>query len=405
VTDIAHRIARSLSGHPKIKNAAKYGYYLVFDTLGRLLGKAPMISDYEILTIDPDKADFFGYFTNRQFSPDGTLLIACKVEGSDCQINSFTPEGRFVATLGQSATWTWQQGPMAQWLLDGRVVFNCLTADGELAGQVVDPVSGETLFQTLPVQCLGQRSDVLISLNYRRLAENGTEYGYSQGTYPMACDDLEHDGLWYQDVAPGSEPRFLVSIADCVRHWQGEIDQSARYEINHAQFSPDDSHVAFILRRRTKGVESALYVLDLQSLELCRARTGTIVSHFCWSSLNSILVWAADVGGQTGYYHAAFDHPSGEAILTLEAHLPDGHPSSMASGGFVTDTYPDRWRHQRLFRISGADHQEIGSFYSPLRFFGPERCDLHPRLGPDGTIAIDTTYKGARQCVLIKCEA
>lgn len=400
---IAHKIARSLIGYPKIKNAAKYFYYFVFDTLGWLFGKASLISDHEVVTLDPKKADFFGYFSNRQFSPDGTRLIACKVAGSICQINTFTIEGSFIATLGKSATWTWQQGAMAQWLLNGFVVFNHLDNNGNLVGQVVDPVSGEHLFQTLPVQCLGQRSDVLISLNYRRLAENGTEYGYWQGSYPVPCDDLESDGIWFQEFAPGSVPQLVVSIADCVRHWQGEVDANALYEINHVQFSPDDTRAAFILRCRKKGVKSALYVIELQSKKLRRARTGDIVSHFCWSSLESILVWASDVDGQTGYYRAAFDDTTSEAFLTLEMHLPDGHPTAVETGMFITDTYPDRWRHQKLLRISRTGSAEIGSFYSPLRFFGRNRCDLHPRLGQDGTIAIDTTYTGKRQCVLIKC--
>lgn len=401
---IAHRIARSLIGYPKIKNAAKYGYYLVFDTLGWLFGKASLISDYEVLTLDPKNADFFGYFTSRQFSPDGRYLIACKVTGSSCHINTFTLEGDFIATMGQSETWTWQQGPMAQWLLSGLVVFNTLADDGQLVGQVVDPASGEKLFQTLPVQCLGQRSDVLISLNYCRLAKNGTEYGYSIGSYPIPCDDLESDGIWYQELLPDSLPRMVVSIADCVRHWQGKIDANALYEINHVQFSPDDTRAAFILRCRKNGVKSALYVIDLKSKLLCRAGTGDIVSHFCWSSPESILVWASNVDGQTAYYRAAFDDLTSEARLELVSQVLDGHPTVIGDGTFITDTYPDRWRHQRLLQISGTQSVEIGSFYSPLRFFGPDRCDLHPRLGRDGIVSIDTTYSGKRQCVLVKCE-
>ena len=46
------------------------------------------------------------------------------------------------------------------------------------------------------------------------------------------------------------------------------------------------------------------------------------------------------------------------------------------------------------------NHQKlitIGSFYNPINYYDDMRCDLHPRFSNDGSITVDTVYKGIRQ--------
>ena len=44
----------------------------------------------------------------------------------------------------------------------------------------------------------------------------------------------------------------------------------------------------------------------------------------------------------------------------------------------------------------------IGTFYSPMKYYGYKRCDLHPRWSPDGNfISIDSTHEDKRKTFLI----
>ena len=76
----------------------------------------------------------------------------------------------------------------------------------------------------------------------------------------------------------------------------------------------------------------------------------------------------------------------------------DGHPSFLGNI-ILFDSYPDRSRMQHLY-IYNADSDgidDIGSFLSPLRFFGPTRCDLHPKWSSNSKdIFIDSTHEGKR---------
>ena len=66
---------------------------------------------------------------------------------------------------------------------------------------------------------------------------------------------------------------------------------------------------------------------------------------------------------------------------------------------------PDKRLDQHLILLDTRTESsvEVKAFFSPRRFNGPVRCDLHPRWDRTGKyICIDCAYNGKREMVLLK---
>ena len=87
----------------------------------------------------------------------------------------------------------------------------------------------------------------------------------------------------------------------------------------------------------------------------------------------------------------------------------DGHPmfSPFDKNIFITDTYPDKKGDQHLIMVDLKNKNiiKISSLYSPLRYRGQVRCDLHPRWDRNGKfICVDSSSRGKREMILFDVE-
>ena len=126
-----------------------------------------------------------------------------------------------------------------------------------------------------------------------------------------------------------------------------------------------------------------------------------MVSHCNWKNSKEIIGWMHKYKSGNGYYLHQ-DKKDDFRQVGKNILMEDGHPSFSKCGRFMlTDTYPDRYRmsHLLLYDFNQQKLTTIGSFYNPTNYHDEMRCDLHPRLSNDGSITIDTVYKGTRQQV------
>jgi Tol biopolymer transport system component len=115
---------------------------------------------------------------------------------------------------------------------------------------------------------------------------------------------------------------------------------------------------------------------------------------------------------ESGDHFYLIDILSGETKIIGKDVLDtygDGHCSFSQDGRWiVTDTYPDRARHQRLLLYDTRSGRcaILGRFFSPWGFTNSTRCDLHPRWSPDGKwISIDSAYEGLRRTYFVNVAA
>ncbi len=130
--------------------------------------------------------------------------------------------------------------------------------------------------------------------------------------------------------------------------------------------------------------------------------------HFNWRHSQQLIV-------QDGGF-SIYQCGTGKIEQVGKGIIPDsgGHVSYLPAGNWIVgDTYPDLERNQHLYLYNVKNNQMIrlGAFKSPVEYTGSQaefvddewRCDLHPRVSPDGhLITIDSPHGGdGRQMYLI----
>ncbi|OOE88692.1 TolB-like translocation protein, partial [Salinivibrio sharmensis] len=246
------------------------------------------------------------------------------------------------------------------------------------------------------------KTDYFISLNYQRLMTLRPDYGYRN--LPTLNDDelneCEKDGLWRVDFETGKS-ELLISIADARNVKPRDEFDAAVHKFNHVMISPDGNRLIFMHR----------YLIGKRRFDrllLADAKTGAMkllsdfgmVSHCFWADDNTVLGYMRGPEEKDGYW--LLDVDTGE--FTPFAHevlskYGDGHPH-VVGDWFITDTYPDKARMQHLLQCNWktGEVKHVGEFFHCFQFSGETRCDLHPRLTPDGkAVYFDSVFTGERK--------
>jgi len=212
------------------------------------------------------------------------------------------------------------------------------------------------------------------------------------------------DGIWYLDLNTG-ENKLLFSIADIVQLEPLKTMQGAVHYFNHIFINPDGSRFLFFHVWLQKGRKyTRLITCNMDGSEPYPLINEGHVSHYTWKSVDELLCFSthADSGMK---YHLYKDKTSYREVIADGLLKEDGHPSYSPDGKFIlTDTYPDKYndRHLLLFEVSNERILNLGRFFSPYRYIGELRCDLHPRWSPSGRyIAFDSAHEEKRSMYAI----
>ena len=369
------------------------------------------------------KFHWFGYYDTRQFSPDGRYGLAMEV---DFEHRSPRPEdtvrlgmvdladGDRWIPLAETRAWNWQQGAMLQWLpgSNREVIYNDRVGD-RYVSIILDVRNGRRRTLPGPIYALSPDARWAVAPDFRRLADTRPGYGYNGIPDPNRDIPAPEDaGIWRLDLRTG-DYKLILSIAQVVRtpspppnpqwDWTG-----AKHWFNHLLVSPDGNRFIF-LHRWTGGAAGARRITrmftanpDGTGLHLVDGFGG--ISHFIWRDARHILSWASrpPLGGKFYLYEDRTDkvEPVGPEAMTS-----DGHASYLPGNRWiVNDTYPDKQRYQHLYLYDTRDQRRIplADFYSPPEYAGEWRCDLHPRVSPDGRLlTVDSPHQHGRQIYLV----
>lgn len=125
----------------------------------------------------------------------------------------------------------------------------------------------------------------------------------------------------------------------------------------------------------------------------------TNASHYAWIDDTTLLIYCCPPGAAERYWVVGIETGTREAIAD-PMMLQDGHPSILDHGRLIlTDTYPDIYGFQSLLlhdRLQGRTRR-LARTYCSLAYRSEMRCDLHPRVSPDGRWAcVDSVRTGRR---------
>lgn len=375
-----------------------------------LLPKAKIEGNLTKITPNDDYEYFFGYYDKNPWNERSTHILALRVRNScvypdsteAAEIVAIAIADRSMAKIASTVSWNVQQGCMAQWLDDEHVIFNdfrehkyvCIVCD--LRGNVANTYM-------MPIYALAEDKKTALTLDFSRLHRLRPGYGYAnipEKTKDALCPD--EPCIWKIDLVTGNICALLKYTDLTLFHHRHEMD-GAHHKVNHLMISPDGSRFMMLHRWIKDGKKhTRLLTCNIDGTGMYLLSDDGFVSHCCWKNNTQILAYLEKSTTGKGYYLLT-DRTEKYERLWPDL-IMDGHPSySSDRKQVVTDTYPDRRRMQSLYVMEGDRLTRVARVFSPFKYGGDVRCDLHPRWSQNGEeICIDASFENRRGIYLVK---
>lgn len=310
--------------------------------------------------------------------------------------------------LTKTSAWNFQEGCMAHWLDDSKIIFNDYR-NGKYVSVIMDTKTKKELkIIPYPVSGLSPNGKEALSLNFSRLRITRTDYGYG-GNGQEAQKEVPfpaNDGLFVVNLETG-EAKLIVSLEQI----KGMVPPFTKPSIEyfaHTRFNPDGSKIFWLARGYPEWNTSAFTVnKDGSNLQRCFP-DGWGGSHYDWLNNDELMITANYDAKK--YAHILFtvgkqDYKKlGNGDLDFDAHgtfSPD-------KKWMVTDGYPDKVTGDQkiyLMEMKTGNARLIGSYNEPKEYSnkGQWRCDIHSRWSPKGDmIGFNSTKSGSRQAYIYK---
>lgn len=394
-----------------LKNAVRNIYQGFFD----------LLPDYEsFFAADPIVREncFFGFHDCKPFSADGTKHLAgcldmplrMPTEHDLLEVGYWTG-GDFSqwVKIGETGAWNYHKGCRLQWVSDDECIYNQVSA-GRLCSEIYQVSSGNRRTIGWPVDTVSPDGKTATTFSYERLQAMMPGYGYLYGDADAMMDEniSEKTGLFMIDLTT-NQRRLLLSLRDLANCQPEEEMKDTFHFVTHTEFSPDGCYVAFLHRwyrdtfRRTR-----LVVYELASGKLTVSPTTGMVSHYHWNGENGIVAYCRMEGVDSHVYFSSPEMKEWKRCGYPTLNM-DGHQHFIDNDWFLVDTYPDKRRHSKLFKVNRKTDEVVllADVKSPKEFVAPDqdhwwKCDLHPRCSADGKWAsFDSVHNGIRSlCVM-----
>jgi hypothetical protein len=360
---------------------------------------------------DKQKQVYFGYYDVTPFDVSNRRILAMRTalgnssphqNGSPLELGYYTLNNpSLFQPFAESLSWNWQQGCRLQWIgnQDGHVIYNSFNNDKyeSIVCSIWDGVVHRRY--PLPVYAVSQDGRYALSLDFIKLHYGRRGYGYSM----PSPDQFDPDVAVYKINLSSGDIETLIRYADIRNLIRNLKEVSDKDYINHLSISPDGSSFIFFYiticgnKRRTHLVQARADGSDLrykiQEYE---------PSHYAWKTDGSLLLTVKTSKHSIRY---GILSACGKQFNLIEdkALYEDGHPSFLNHECLLSDTYPSKLGHQKLFLydIKTARRTDMASFYLPPAFAGEKRCDLHPRLSHDKKLVCVDVIKDKRRCMAI----
>lgn len=363
---------------------------------------------------------WFGYYDKLEFDPTNRFVLSNEVE-----FEGRTPDPTDVLRvgmvdlesgdewieLGQSTAWSWQQGCMLQWIPGDstRVIWNDRDGDA-FVSRILDTANPGAGIVTLPrpIFCLTSDGTTAFTIDYARVHDIRSGYGYAGGVDPVA-NELAPDsnGIWRMDIATGTST-LIYSIADAAA-LDAPTDgwpEGAKHWVYHLLVSTDRTRLSFLHCYKTSqgGIWCRMITTDLDGGRPFVLDPYGKTSHYDWRDGNHVLAWSWQ--GERGWAFWLFeDQTSNAEAIGPGTMVENGHCTYLADRRWIlNDTYPDDegFQHPFLFDTETGGAYSLGDFLSPTTYRGEFRCDNHPRSSRDGRlVVIDSPHQSGRQMYLL----
>lgn len=405
-----------LKSKPWIKFLVRNIYQTLFDIL-------PKKKEYSINNIDFRENYFFGFHDKTPFSQDCQKILANHLiinslrmpkKHDSLEIGYFKFNngniGEFVL-LKNTAAWNYHKGCRLQWIDNETLIFNS-TYNDKLVSTIYNIITLEEQIINYPIDTVSMDGKWASSFSYERLECLMPGYGYAYSDDGYISENIPKEtGLFLIDLKENSR-KLILSLSELVSDLK-DIQGIGEYKhyITHSEFSNDGRYISFLHRWTSTDIrdrKTRLVIYDLEKKIYFTAPTEGMVSHYVWNKDNKILAYC---NVDKTDCHVLFDIPNIENYRKIvpDKLNSDGHQSFINNIEFVTDTYPDKYRMAKLFKVNieREDVQLLASLHSPKKYQTRNfqkhiACDLHPRVSPNGKyVSFDSIRNNKRSlCIM-----
>lgn len=387
------RLAQILGHFPGLKQRIKKAYQTVNFHLNKK--KDPFQCELPLTRIGSHpNGEFFGYFQN---SPERNRNVAYLVPSfktlkyKRCFPVDICINGEKIA---ETTAWNWQQGCMLWWLNNEEICHNAFNGHVYQA-RIVNRVSHKYRLLDLPLCAISPDGTLGYSIDFKNLAILNPDYGYF--CHPRQNLDIKTATIYAINI---HENRILaeMNLDTILATSPLPSFHNARHEINHIMVSPDGQKIMFIHRwqQPRKSRQSRLIIANHNLTKPFCVMDCTMASHCTWKNSSQIIGWM-QFDNAPAYYSINCENE--REIIGKDILRTDGHPTVIENKWLLTDTYPDRARmsHLLLYHLDTGHLIKLGEFFSPLKFWGDTRCDLHPKYSSESkSVFFESTHTGQR---------
>lgn len=403
-----------VKSNPQLKSFLRNTYQSIFDLL-------PEKDNWSKNEIIEKKGYYFGFHDKSPFSFDECYILANKLEiplrmpkeGDSLIVGYWNKDFSKYVAISKTYAWNYHKGCRLQWLGDNskQFIFNNIV-DDKLGATIasVDDKSLRTI--SYPIDTVSHDGRHATSFSYERLNRYMPGYGYCYHDEPYFEEsESDNTGLFLVDIEKNTR-KLIVSLKTLSEIQSEDTMKDAHHYVTHTEFSPDDERIAFLHRWTYEDPDkryTRLITCKLDGTDIQISKTSGMVSHYDWDEQHGILAYC-QVNGIDGHYVFS-DYKMNDPKRVAPKLNSDGHQSYVpGSGCFVTDTYPDKRRHAKLYLcdIKKGTSELIADLKSPKTFQSPNvythwACDLHPRVSPKGKyVCFDSVHDGERSLCVMK---
>ena len=418
------------------------------------------------------EAEWFGYYNYDTLNHDQSKMLcnrakseSSKIKPQDCiEIGYYDlPNGSW-HKIGETDSWNWQQGAMAQWLPgngnENKVIYNC-SQGGHLTSRIVDIVTDETKDINWAIYGLTPDGKKSIALDLERSYWCRAYHYQSVANPEKEGRVVDGDGIFEIDLESNTR-KLLLDIKEIVALSPDKDFDEMKHWVEHIMINPSGTRFCFlhrfspisnILQYRTR---ICIADIDGGNLQVIPEWNSYMWSHFGWHDNDSFAVYtykrpslykSFDVSpvakSRNGalsvkriirsmalivkkiipkkyikrmlvrntfyqYYTIGCD---GKFHLNSQWIKPyfsvDGHPSFTTDGRYMlTDSYPDA-HNNRKYIVYNMETQK-GMVIAKLpenSIPGNSSCDLHPKLSHDNKyVVFDTTSSSKHSMMLFELD-
>lgn len=399
--------------NPALKQFIRNTYQYLFDLL-------PTPNEYFLNKFSFMENYFFGFHDALPFSVREDKILAnhnlfdlrMPTNNESLQVGYFDIIDGILGqfhVIGESFAWNYHKGCRLQWIDKDQVIYNT-AINAKLKARIFNISTGEEYFLDFPIDTVYNdgKKFMATSFSYERLERCMPGYGYhykDDGKLDEAAPSSS--GLFLIDINSNSS-KLIVSLAELAKTVDERYMNGFLHFVTHTEFSKDGRFISFLYRRiPTSGDYMRRYtkimVYDLQTNKLIELPTQESGSHYVWNNKNQLLA-SCIINGKS--CHVLYDMADIDNYQIIAGDIlnSDGHQSFITDTSFVTDTYPDKHRMAKIYKVDVITQKVelLVSVYSPKVFQTKDfkchiACDLHPRVSPSGKyICFDSPRTGKR---------